>query len=1498
MMPKKMLFWLFCCLFSLRVFAQPEDYIFAHVDVTNGLSTNYITSIYKDKRGFMWFGTVAGLNRYDGYQFRVFRHDARNPHSVVDNYIEQIFEGPGGRMWVESRKQRFNLYDANLDRFDPDYCAYLRELRLPDTDLLTISPSVKGYWFVYRDSGVYHYINGGGIVAVRPSGGAAGPSGGAGLLPIPVATAKEDRNGDCWVVHEGGMLEKIDGRSHRVVFRSDVLVKEFGDVPVTSCTLFIDRDGDLWVSSNGVFKGTLYFRPSTREFRHLALDVGDRLLNSNIVLTALQDGKGLIWLATDHGGVDIIDKRTWRVRFVEHVEDDAKSIASNSIATLYRDESGTIWLGTYKSGISYYHQDNLEFPQYRQVPHVPGTLSYDDVNGFAEDGAGNIWIAANGGGLIYFDRKRNTFKQWLHDPRNPNSICSNILVNLLLDHEGKLWIATYFGGLDCFDGKTFTHYRHRDDDPYSLADDRVMCLCEDGEHQLWVGTLAAGMDRLDRRRKVFYHYRVELPGSIHNDYVSSIITDSHDNLWIGTGYGVDMIEKSTGAIYHYGMPDAQLSSDNVTWLFMDSQQRLWAGTREGLDVLNPGGKTFESFTTDDGLPDNTIRDILEDSAHRIWVSTPNGLSRITVYAASSRAGLRIHCRNFREQDGLQGREFNERSGLATRDGYFLFGGPNGFNIFRPEDIAPERKAPPIVLTGLEVFDRSVHVDDTTNGHVILRRALTETRSITLGPRDNVFSIEFASLGYIPNATNKYAYTLEGFNKTWLMTDGRTRKATYTNLDPGEYIFRVRATDEDGVWYDNVAVLKVVILPPWWKTAWAYAVYVLLLAGGLYLWRRTMLRRARVRFALEHERRETRRMHEMDLMKIRFFTNMSHELRTPLSLILAPVEKLLSKGAGFSAGGAAAGGAGFAPGAGGAGFAQGAGAGGAGAPGAGRAGVSGARAEGAGAGGAGYSDDPRQQYELIRRNARRLLHHVNQLLDFRKMEVNELKLHLREGDVVKFVRESSLSFADLADKKNIGFDYTEDCRSLITRFDHDKLERILFNLLSNAFKFTPENGSVRVAVTTLVRDRDVVLSIAIRDTGIGIPADKREKIFERFFQNEIPETMINQGSGIGLSITQEFVRMHQGRLKVESEVNRGSCFTVELPFEVVELAAGGIVAMGPGVVAAGPGAVAVGLGAVAAGPGDVAAGPGAVGAGPGAEFATSLSEEPADGPAAVRGGNSMTRATVRAGMANLPSSAPADAPTILLVEDNEDFRFYLKDNLRAHYKIVEASDGKEGWKKVLSAHPALVVSDISMPHMDGIELCKKILADERTCQTPVILLTAMTGETVELQGLQTGATDFISKPFNFEVLLSKIRNIVQHHATVRKTYQRQVQAGPAPVEPASADEQFLREVLAYIEKEMGNADLSVEELSTQFHTSRSTFYKRVVLLTGKTPVEFIRHIRLRRAAELLEKSQLNVAEIAYEVGFNNPKYFTHYFKAEFGSIPSAYRSNVKRTVNDA
>jgi signal transduction histidine kinase/ligand-binding sensor domain-containing protein/CheY-like chemotaxis protein/methylphosphotriester-DNA--protein-cysteine methyltransferase len=1374
-----------------RLSAQSTEYQFSTLNFSNGLSNNHVTSLYKDPRGFMWFGTMSGLNRYDGYEFKVFRHDQHDPHSIGDNFIEQIFEGPEGKMWVQSRSSRFNIYDLATDQFDHDYAGYLRKHSLPEFWLLGIVHGATGYWFVYRDSGIYHMNLDGKIIAVHQDSTRAGC-----LSASAISDAKEDHAGNCWVFHQDGLLEKVDHLTHTVVFRSTELEKVFGHNQFP-CGLYIDNQDDLWLYSSGYFKGVFCYHPPTGVFTHFSASPASPAeasakagrptpgrLSSDVIYTAIQDDKGKIWLSTDHGGVDVLDKNDLSVTTLTHIEDDRKSLAENSLPAMIRDSTGTIWLGTFKSGINYYHQIGIQFPLFRHHPHDPHSLSFDDVNKFAEDTAGNIWIGSNGGGLIHFDRRRNTFRQYLNDPANPNSLANNIVVSLLVDHDNHLWIGTYFGGLDYFDGKRFIHYRHDDHRPASLADDRVMYLYEDSDRDIWAGTLAGGLDRFDRKKNGFDHFNSTQSNSIKNNYVSSILEDREHNLWIATAYGIDVLDKRNGRFTHYSSENNQLSTDNVILLFRDSRNNMWVATRDGLNLFLPEKNSFQSFSTDNGLPDNTIRGIVEDLDHDLWVSTANGLSRITITTNGDRPGpVRIRCRNYHEKDGLQGREFNERTALATRDGSLLFGGPNGFNLFRPDNIT-----------------NTTHVGEQIGNRIVLDRSISETPEITLTHSQDVFSIEFAALDFVDNPGDKYAYTLEGFNKNWLVTDGNARKATYTNLDAGTYTFRVKASDEDGQWYDREANLKIIVLPPFWKTPLAYVIYALALIGILLIARRMVIRKARMRFALEQERRETKRLHEIDLMKIRFFTNMSHELRTPLSLILAPVEKLLTDPA---------------------------------------------------------VSDPHPQYEMIRRNARRLLHLVNQLLDFRKMEVNELRLHPRQGDILKFVREISYSFNDLAERKNISFAWHSDKDSLLTSFDHDKIERILFNLLSNAFKFTPANGAVSVDLTTEHAADKTILSIRVKDTGIGIAPDIRNKIFERFFQSDVPDTILNQGSGIGLAITQEFVRMHHGQLSVESELNKGSCFTIRLPFTPLTAS--------PAPPAVLNGNVSTHLNGNAS---------------------TTSNGSPVINPSATINGSPVITPPTPA------NGTPAKQPTILIVEDNEDFRFYLKDNLRHFYSIIEAADGKEGWRKALAEHPDLIVSDISMPAMNGMELCKKISTDERTAQIPVILLTAMTGEGAELNGLRTGAIDYIIKPFNFELLLSRIRNFLAHTATVRKTYQRQVQAAPAALDIESAEEAFIKGVLEHIEKNMGNPDFSVGELSTRFHTSRSTFYKRLLLLTGKTPIEFIRHIRLQRAAELLEKSQLTVAEIAYTVGFNNPKTFSQYFKEEFSRIPSAYRSEKK------
>jgi signal transduction histidine kinase/DNA-binding response OmpR family regulator len=607
------------------------------------------------------------------------------------------------------------------------------------------------------------------------------------------------------------------------------------------------------------------------------------------------------------------------------------------------------------------------------------------------------------------------------------------------------------------------------------------------------------------------------------------------------------------------------------------------------------------------------------------------------------------------------------------------------------------------------------------------------------------------------------YMLKGFNNEWLTTDAQRRMATYTNLDPGDYIFKVKASNNDGVWTKEPLELHIKILPPFWRTPLAFILYFLFILGALWLARRLILERERLRARIEQERQEAQHMHELDSLKIRFFTNISHEFRTPLSLIITPLEKIIKKD---------------------------------------------------------LESGLQQQLVLVQRNARRLLNLVNQLLDFRKMEVQEIKLYPVQGDIVTFVKELTTSFSDLSEKKQIHLDFHSNVSTLSMLYDPDKIEKIIFNLLSNAFKFTPEQGNISVDLQLQSPEQ---LAIMVKDTGIGIPTEQQDRIFERFFQHDIPGSLVNQGSGIGLSITREFVKLHGGSISVDSAPGMGSCFTILLPM-----------------------------------------------------IAAPMITSP------------VTTSIMAAKPAVSKPAYTGKKPVILLVEDSEDFRFYLKDNLGLHYHIIDAPDGLAGWNILQQTIPNLVVSDVNMPEMDGLELCRRIRQQPKLAHLPVILLTARAGEEDQLEALDNGATDYITKPFNYEMLLSRIRNIILQQVSLKNTFKQHIDAHPEEIAISSQDEQFIQNALRIVEKNISNPDFSVEELSRELHMSRVSAYKKLLQLTGKPPIEFIRSIRLKRAAQLLEKSQMTIAEVAYEVGFNNPKYFTKYFKLEYNVLPSAYR----------
>lgn len=1393
---------LYCFLFyiSTTADAQQNQYPFTRLDIKNGISHNQVNAVLKDNKGFIWLGTIAGLNRYDGYGFKIFRHDLRDSTSLSDDGVSQIFEGPGTKLWINTRNG-FNIFDPLTEKFDRNPQKSLSQLGIPGATINDIiKDSKNNYWFIHPTEGIYKYTSSNKKVthlfhSIHDA---------TTIFSNVIDDFAEDSQGNFWLVNSNGVIEKINGRTNKVIFRSYTLQTTNNEEPLLF-RLMVDAQNELWIFTSNDARGVYYFKPLTGQWEHFNKDSKPLKLSSNIVRGLILDNKGLIWIGTDHGGINVINKTDHSVKYLLNDADDDKSLSQNVITSIYKDNTGIIWVGTYKKGVNYYKENVIKFPLFKHLPSNKNSLSYNDVNRFVEDVKGNIWIGTNGGGLIYFDRGKNKFTQYVHNPGNANSLSNDVIVSLCIDDQQKLWIGTYFGGMDCFDGSRFVHYQHNPAVPSSIADNRIWDIVEDSKKQLWIGTLGGGLDLMNRTTKTFTHYKNIKINSIPSLSISTIKEDREGNLWVGTPDGIDILEKRTGRFIHYahdGRDPGSLSNNNIMCFMEDSEGRMWIATREGLDLFDKKTKKFKTFQKEDGLPDNGILTILEDKNHHLWISTPNGISNIVLTKDVQTGFLKLNCKNYNEADGLQGREFNENAAFKTRQGELIFGGANGFNLFNPQNVATNKEDPSLVLTDFQLFNKSVNVNEKIGNRVILSQSISDTRELVLKYNQNVFSIEFAALSYSNNEKMKYMYMLEGFNKEWLTVDSKLRKATFTNLDPGNYTFHVRVADENGNWDKKELTLKIKILPPYWKTTFAYLVYLVLIGTALFMARRLILQRARMKFEIEQEMYEIHRLHELDKMKIKFFTNMSHEFRTPLSLIITPLDKILKTTRDFH---------------------------------------------------------QQQQFQLIQRNAKRLLNLVNQLLDFRKLEVQEIKLNPLNGDIVKFIKEISFSFTDIAEKEDIQFSFHSTLDSLYTSFDIDKVERILFNLLSNAFKFTPEHGFISVAIDQKYLDNaqtnrgELLLEIRVKDSGIGIPADKQDRIFERFFQNDIPGSMVNQGSGIGLAITKEFVKLHGGTITVESEPEKGSCFIVLLP--VVKLN-------------------------------------NSIAENEKTEVQADYIEEEQEYKNEVVFANA--EKPIQLSKNKLNSSKKA---TLLLIEDNADFLFYLKDNLKEFYTIAQASNGKEGWQKVLQVHPDLVVSDINMPEMNGIDLCKKIKSDPRTSSLPVILLTARTGNDQLIEGYETGANDYITKPFNFEILLSRIKNILSQQVSLRKSYQNQVEAVPTEIKVVSENEKFIQLALNIVEKNMDNTEFSVEEMSRELYISRVSLYKKLFSITSKTPLEFIRSIRLKRAAQLLEQSTMTISEVAYEVGFNNPKYFAKYFKAEFGILPSVYLQNKRASQID-
>ena len=1357
------------------LYAQNNEYQFSQLDITNGLSNNRVNCIYKDAQGFMWFGTTSGLSRYDGYEFKNFKHNAADTQSLYSNYVQKIEEGPENKLWIYTNNG-ISIYDPQMEKFSNAVFTGLKKYGIQTKHLRSIKKDAAGnFWFLV-DEGVYQYQP----ETQHCNFYSTAQNSKIALHSNYVTDILGDKNSIAWFIYSDGQIDQIDTKNNKILFSSRLLAQANKSKELIYLAT-LSNNGKLWihVAENPI--GIFCFDPAENKLSHLLKGAPGNSLNSNLINSIVPGENQTIWIGTDHGGINVVNTVTNRFEYLVNRADDLKSLRGNSVV-LYKDNTGIIWAGTTKQGISYYHKGIIQFPQVRHYIFDKNSLPYEDVDCFVEDANGNFWIGTNGGGLIFYDQKNKKYSQYKHDAADPGSLSNDIIISMCIDHNQKLWIGTYFGGLERFENGRFIHYRHQDDVAGSLSDDRVFSIIEDSANQLWAGTFSGGLNIYDSQTNQFKHPKYPTVSS----YTGVIFEDRQRNIWIGRDKGIDVLNKSTSLIKHYTyQPDNAntLVANDVNCIIQDHNGLMWIGTKEGISILNAKTNQFINIQEKQGLPSNSVLSMIEDNRGRIWMSTANGIVNMQLLKNQSGYSYQIH--NYNGFDGLQGNEFNANAAFKCKNGDIIFGGAHGFNRFNPDKIRSTSLKLNLVFTDFQLFNKSVAVGDTINKKVLLKEAISKTRSLVLNHNENVFSIAFAALDFYHPDKIAYQYQLEGFDKQWLGTLNNSRKATYTNLDAGDYVFRVKATDRNDPANVSTTTLRITVLPPFWKSPLAYFLYA---SAGLVLLlfiRHRGILKLKREFKISQDKLEverkaaneieaTKRMHELDLMKIKFFTNVSHEFRTPLSLITSPVDTLIKNN---------------------------------------------------------RNPEQNNQLLMIRRNSRRLLNLVNQLLDFRKMESNELKLNLEQGDIISFIKEASASFADLAEQKQLCFNVDGETNPVFTRFDHDKIERILFNLISNAFKFTPAGGQVSVSLK--ITDKNSIepktekcLEIKVTDTGIGIPKEKLQHIFERFYQVNMPAELLNQGSGIGLSISSEFVKMHSGEIYAESEPGNGSCFTIKLP---VCIEKDFVLADIPTVIAQ-------------------------------KEIVSTAGEE---------------------------STEPGKKPTVLIVDDNDDLRFYLKDNLKNTFNIVEAANGKDGWQKALALHPNLIVSDVNMPEMNGLDLCKKIKSDNRTSHIPLILLTALTQENDQLVGLNNGANDYISKPFNFEILLSKINGLLQMQESFKKTYQKQREIKVQDLEIVSEDEKFLKRVFDCIESNINNYNFSVEELSRQMSLSRVSLYKRLLALTGKTPVDCIRTVRLKRAVQLLEKSKLSIASIAYEVGFNNPTYFSKVFKDEYGVVPSEY-----------
>lgn len=1308
---------------------------FSHITINDGLSQSTVLSSCQDRKGHLWFATHDGLNRYDGYEFTIYRHDAKDSTSISDNIIRTVYADSQGELWVGTDKG-VSFYDRSMDSF---------------RNFSTGGKAVTG--IAEAGDSIIMVAAGGSLRFLDKSTWKWEIIAHSQCENFKATTLYKD-NGTIWIgsASEGLFLYCTDSKDIKRIssFQSDK--------PIQS---ILNHDGRIWVATEGDGLHSIDLTDgSTTIYRHQPYDRNS--LSSNLVRALATDTSGRLWVGT-FNGLSIFDGKN-----ITNIKSDPftpGSLSQTSVRSISRDNQGGMWLGTWFGGINYWHPARKRF-SHMQRQYGGNSLNDNVVNCIKEDTDGSLWIGTNSGGVNHYDSSKEKFSYYKLKPEiNSENLESNDIKAIFIDeYTGDIYIGVHAGGLNIINRES-GNIRHVAYD--SQLD--VYDILSIEKNRLLLGTLD-GLKMFDKTTGKIKSLDEDMNGQpIRKLKIKSMLKDSYGRIWIGGENGLNTYIYSEGKVSKCNIhsPDSPLFSVFVQGFHESTTKLIWIATRSGLWCYDDREKTVTNYTKEDGLPSDIIHSIEEDSFGRLWISTDNGLSCFNPFSGIFR--------NFSISDGLQSNQFNSGSHCSRNNGELMFGGINGISIFDPSKIEDNPFTPKPLITALQIFNREIRPGDVTG---ILKKNIMESPEITLRHFQNSFTLEFSVPNYLSGKHNTFAYMLEGFDKEWYELSDK-RSVSYSNLPHGHYRFMVKAANNDGKWNEEPTILNIRIRPIWYQTIAAIAGFIilaLLLFITLYMF---IIERKERESRLELEKQEKVHQEEIHQMKMRFFINISHEMRTPLTLIINPLSDMIVK-----------------------------------------------------------SSDPwmRKQLKYVERNAKRLLHLVNQLMDYRRAELGVFKLKVRPENVHKIVKENWSFYEKLAQTKKIRYSLVSDLEDKTLYVDGQYIELILNNLLSNAFKYT-DNGSISVRAA----ERDGNLILEVSDTGTGIPAGQQDRIFERFYQIDSEHI----GSGIGLSLVQRLVELHHGRIQLQSEEGKGSTFTVLLPLSLSAYAP--------------------------------------------EEFSN-------DGVSDTHTSNThdMYILDSESQEEEQDGSEEKKRGRILIAEDNEEIRSYMKNGLSNLYDIVLAKNGAEAQEKLKENEPDIVITDMMMPVMDGLKLCAYIKQNISTNHIPVIMISAKTDSKDQLEALKTGADDFIAKPFSMAVLEAKIQNMLRTFHRVQEKATQSMEIDPGKISFNTMDEQLLTKSIAIVERNMDNTEFSTEDFAKAMNMSRSNLHLKLKALTGESALDFIRRIRFKEACRLLKDGRYSISEISDMVGFNTPSYFATCFKKYMGCLPSEWVKNNGKT----